>query len=110
MKVRYDEGVATRIGPEPCATVREDGGEASAGDCMGQPLSRERLQVPGADAVVPAEGNTGGSVIASAHLTRRGLRPWHVRTLLGREPGGLASDQRRLAALARTGKARSRSR
>ena len=61
---------------------------------MGQPSSRERLQVPGADAVVPAQGNTGGSVIASAHLTRRGLRPWHVRTLLGREPGGLASDQR----------------
>ena len=110
MKVRYDEGIATRIGPEPCATVCEDGDEASAGDRMGQPSSRERLQVPGADAVVPAEGNTGGRVIASIHLTRRGLRPWHVRTLLGREPGGLASDHRRRAALARTGKERSRSR
>ncbi len=110
MKVRCDEGLATRIGPEPCATVREGCGEASAGDRMGQPLSRERLQVPGADAVVPAEGNTGGSVIASAHSTRRGPRHWHVQTLLGREPGDLASDLRRLAALARTGKARSRSR
>lgn len=110
MKVRYDEGVATRIGPEPCVTACEDGVEASAGDRMGQPLSRERLQVPGADAVVPAEGNTGGSVIASAHLTRRGLRHWHVQTLLGREPGGLVFDQRRRAALTRTGKARSRSR
>jgi len=110
VQVRYDEGIATRIGPEPCATVREGSGEASAGDRVGQPLSRERLQVPGADAVVPAEGNMGGSVNASAHLTRRGLRHWHVWTLLGREPGDLASDQRRLAALARTGKARSRSR
>src|SRR5436305_2474429 len=25
----------------------------------------------------------------------RGLRPWHVRTLLAREPGGLSYDQRR---------------
>ena len=41
MKVRYDEGIATRIGPEPCATVCEDGDEASAGECIGQPLSRE---------------------------------------------------------------------
>jgi hypothetical protein len=49
VKVRYDEGVATRIDP----------GAASAGDRMGQPSSRERLQVPGADAVVPAEGNAG---------------------------------------------------
>jgi hypothetical protein len=110
VKVRYDEGVATRIGPEPCAGVREDDGEASAGERMGQPLSRERLQVSGADAVVPAEGNTGGSVNASAHPTRRGLRHWHVRTFLAREPGDLASDQRRFTALARTGKARSRSR
>lgn len=110
MKVRYDEGLANHIGPEPCVIVCEGDNEASAGDRMGQPLSRERLQVPGADAVVPAEGNTGGSVIASAHLTRRGLRPWHVRTLLGREPGDLVSDQWRVAALARTGKARSRSR
>ena len=110
MEVRHDEGVANRIDPAPCVDIREDGGEASAGERVGQPLSRERLQVPGADAVVPAEGNTGGSVIASTHLTRRGLRPWHVQTPLDREPGGLASDPRRLAALARTGKARSRSR
>ena len=58
MEVRYDEGVAIRIGPEPCVTTREGGGEASAGERMGQPLSRERLQIPGADAVAPAEGNT----------------------------------------------------
>ena len=81
MKVRYDEGLAIHIGPEPCVTAREGGGEASAGERMGRPLSRERLQNPGADAVVPAEGNMEGRVIASARPTRRGLRHWHVRTL-----------------------------
>jgi len=30
--------------------------------------------------------------------TRRGLRPWHVQTLLAREPGDLAFDQWRSAA------------
>ena len=42
MKVHYDEGLANRIGPEPCAGAREGTGEASAGVCAGQPLSRER--------------------------------------------------------------------
>jgi hypothetical protein len=37
VKVRHDEGVANRIGPEPCAS----NGEASVGECTGQPLSRE---------------------------------------------------------------------
>ena len=41
MQVRYDEGVAIRIGPEPCVDIREGAGEASAGERIGQPLSRE---------------------------------------------------------------------
>ena len=40
MKVRHDEGVANRIGPEPCAGACEGTGEASVGECIGQPLSR----------------------------------------------------------------------
>ena len=44
MKVRHDEGVANRIGPEPCAGSREGVGEASAGECIGQPMSRERVE------------------------------------------------------------------
>jgi hypothetical protein len=93
VEVRYDEGVAIRIGPEPCVTTREGGGEASAGEHMGQPWSRESLQVPGADAVAPAEGNMDGGAIASARPTRRGLRHWHVWTLLEREPGDLMLGQ-----------------
>ena len=41
MKVRHDEGVANHIGPEPCVAVRKDGGEASVGEGIGQPLSHE---------------------------------------------------------------------
>ena len=43
MEVHYDEGIATHIGPEPCVGIREGVGEASAGECIGQPLSRERM-------------------------------------------------------------------
>jgi RNA-directed DNA polymerase len=34
-----------------------------------------------------AEGKTDGCAIASIRTARRGQRPWHVRTLLVREPG-----------------------
>jgi hypothetical protein len=110
VRVHCDEGIANHIGPEPCAVVREDLGEASAGECIGQPLSREIDVIPGADAVPLAEGNTNGRAIASARPARRGLRPWHVQTLLVREPGDLMLDQGGSPPLARIGKARSRSR
>jgi len=43
VEVHYDEGIAIYIGPEPCVGLREGVGEASAGECIGQPLSRERM-------------------------------------------------------------------
>ena len=95
MQVLYDEGIANRIGPKPCAGIREGVGEASAGVRTGQPLSRDRKQVPSADAVCVAEGKMSECANASAQGTRRGRRPWHVRTLLVREPGDLESDQLR---------------
>jgi len=110
VQVHYDEGIANHIGPEPCAGIREDAGEASAGDRIGQPLSREIGLFLGAHAVLLAEGNMEGCATASAHPAQRGLRPWHVRTLLVREPGDLRFDQGGPPSLARTGKARSRSR
>jgi hypothetical protein len=42
VQVHYDEGVATHIGPEPCVYAREGVDEASVGECIGQPSSRER--------------------------------------------------------------------
>jgi hypothetical protein len=109
VQVRCDEGVAIHIGPEPCVVVREDDDEASVGERTGQPLSRESATIPGADAVSEAEGNTDGRASASARTVRRGRRPWHVRTLLAREPGDLASGRWPMPSV-RTGKARSRSR
>ena len=89
MEVHCDEGIAIRIGPEPCVGLREDVGEASAGEHIGQPLSCENLIIPGADVLKYTEGNMDGRVIASVRPTRRGRRPWHVWKLFAREPGGL---------------------
>ena len=110
MQVHYDEGIANHIGPEPCVTVREGKGEASAGKRIGQPLSHERYSTRAADAVRRAEGNRVGRASASALVPRRGQRPWHVRKLLVREPGDPTTDRRRCADPVRIGKARSRSR
>ena len=79
MKVRNDEGVVIHIGPEPCVGIREGAGEASAGERIGQPLSRDRRFFPGADAVLRAEGHTDRRANASAWTARRGRRPWHGR-------------------------------
>jgi hypothetical protein len=110
VEVRYDEGIATHIGPEPCAVVREDIGEASAGECIGQPLSREIGLFLGADAVLQAEGNMDGtllrvparpSAVVDPGMCGRSLRGNREISCLTR--GGPLS-------LVRTGKARSRSR
>src|SRR3954465_814690 len=89
VQVHHGEGVAIHTGPKPCVVVREGGGEASAGEHTGQPLSRESARVPGADAVSEAEGYMSGRVSASGRTTRRGRSPWRVRTLRGRDPGYL---------------------
>ena len=51
MQVHCDEGVANYIGPEPCADIREEVGEASVGERAGQPpvisiLAGRMLRVP----------------------------------------------------------------
>jgi hypothetical protein len=45
VEVPCDEGVAIHIGPELCAAAREGRGEALTGERIGQPLSRERVQL-----------------------------------------------------------------
>ena len=107
MKVPHSKGIATHTVPESCAVCREAQREALTGVRVGQPLSRERYIVQGADAVEVAEGNTDRRDTASAWTTLRGLRPWHARTLLDREPGDLQLDHR--FGVARIGKVKSRS-
>src|ERR1700730_6421851 len=102
--------MANHMGPEPCAGIREDVGEASAGERAGQPLSRDRKLIPGADAVCVAESNTSKGASASIWTTRRGRRTWHACTLHVREPGdshGRPTARLLCAALARIGEARS---
>jgi hypothetical protein len=86
VQVHYDEGVAIHIGPEPCVGARKGADEASVGEGIGQPLSRESL-FPGADAVSNAEGNTFRTRHRKVRTARRGRRTWHVQKLLAREPG-----------------------
>ena len=113
MQVPYGEGVANHTGPEPCADVRKGAGEASAGECTGQPLNRERPIIPGADTVPNVEGHTHGradrerlddpawsQTLACAEASCTGTGRSHGR------PAALAMR----AALVRIGKARSRSR
>src|SRR5208282_4584338 len=75
VKVLYGEGFAHRTGPEPCAVDREVGGEASAGGGIGQPLSRERFVIPGADGVPRSEGDADRRKTARTVPARRGQRP-----------------------------------
>ena len=90
MKVPNDKGLANHIVPESCVRIgREARHEALTGVRVGQPLSRERKLLRGADALVQAEGNTGRRAIASDCLVLRGPRPWHARMLFAREPGDL---------------------
>ena len=108
MEVPHSKGIANHTVPESCAVCREVQREALTGVRVGQPLSRERSRVQGADAVAVAEGNTDRCENASTCTALRGLRTWHARTLLEREPGDLQLDH--AFGVARIGKARSRSR
>jgi hypothetical protein len=110
VQVHYDEGVATHIGPEPCIVVRENGGEASAGESIGQVLSLENYVLPERGRVTHRGRQYGRARHRKAWTVRRGQRPWHVRKLLEREPGDPTTDHRQSAVLVRIGKARSRSR
>ena len=111
MKVPHSKDLANHTVLESCVAYREVRREALTEVRIGQPLSRERSFIQGADVFSTAEGNTVRSAIASSVPALRGLRPWHVRTLLVWEPGDLWPDRRwQYQAVARIGKVRSRSR
>ena len=111
MQVRCNEGIANHIGPESCAAHREMRREALTGVRTGQPLSHESQFSRVPTRLRTRKATRLGTSYASSQTTRRGRRPWHVRTLLAREPGDLQSDRRwQYQPAARIGKARSRSR
>jgi RNA-directed DNA polymerase len=59
MKVSYDEGIASHVGPESCVGGRKVTVEALTGERVGWVLSREMAKIRSADNVCPLEGNTG---------------------------------------------------
>ena len=93
MQVPRDEGVANHIDPESCAVAREGLGEALTGECIGQPLSRERVsrvptrciswkairtgaptQAPGRPGVVRDPGMCRRSLCGSREISRSTVR------------------------------------
>ena len=92
MQVHCDEGVANRIDPESCVDDPRGRGEALTGARTGQPSSRERSN-PGCRRRSGHGRQHGRTRYASARPTRRGRRPWHVRTLFVREAGDLMPDR-----------------
>jgi hypothetical protein len=93
VRVSYDEGVAIHIGPESCAVAREGFGEALTGARIGQPLSRERFLFWVPTPCFWRKATHPGASSRAPGRPRRGQRPWHVQTLLAREPGDLAIDR-----------------
>ena len=109
MQVRCSEGVAIHTGPESCVSGREARGEALTGERIGQPLSREKSLILGADAVHKAQGNMSGrdsarpgrpGVVRDPGMCRRSL---HGNREISRSTA-------RQQPSVRIGKARSRSR
>ena len=64
VKVRYDEGVANHVDPEPCVCVREGVGEASAGARIGQPSSNVVL-TERHEALIEAQAPSGDRPIVA---------------------------------------------
>jgi hypothetical protein len=89
VQVRCDEGVAIHIGPKPCVCACEGAGEASVGERIGQPLSRES-HYPGRRRFNPDGRRHGGTRQRECSDSSRGRRLWHVRKLCVREPGDLS--------------------
>ena len=111
MQVHCDEGIANHIGPEPCAGIREAVGEASVGERIGRPLSRDNTLSWVPTPFLRRKATQTDAPSQASCLTRRGLRTWHVCMLLAREPGDLQPDRwREYRPTARIGKARSLSR
>lgn len=94
MQVPSSEDLASHTVPESCGTCREARVEALTGVSIGQPLSTEISHLD-ADCFNVQEGNTYWGANASPETVRRCPRPWHVDTLLVREPGDLLSDHPR---------------
>ena len=105
VKVHYDEGLTSHIGPESCVAVREGVREALTGVRAGQAIERRNIILREAHALRTAEGKTAMNRFGKDRADPRRQRPWHVRKSSAREPGDLTIDHRPQGRLVRDGKA-----
>src|SRR5450759_4491637 len=89
VKVHYDEGLTTHIGPESCVASREGVCEALTGVRAGQAIERRNFILREVDALRTAEGKTAMIRSGEDRADPRRQRPWHVRKSSVREPGYL---------------------
>ena len=75
MRVPYDEGLATHIGPESCVYNCKTVIEALTGESAGQVLSRENSYLEVTTISNRSEDKTEYTGIARCILASRGLRP-----------------------------------
>ena len=108
MRVSSSEGLANHTVPESCVGPREGDGEALTGVRIGWVLSRENT-TPGTPTLCIERKATWTGASSRAPGRPGAVVDPHVRTLLAREPGDLASGQSGRA-LVRIGKVMSRSR
>ena len=110
MQVHCDEGVASHIGPEPCAGIREGAGEASVEEHTGQPLSRERMISRAPTLSTERKATRAGAQSRASAWPGVVEDPGMYESSLygNRENSGLAMTL--LGRMVRGGKARSRSR
>ncbi len=69
MQVHRGEGIANHIGLEPCVSAREDVGEASVGERIGQPLSLENILDLGAGLSLKTHAAVGKPPAMTASAT-----------------------------------------
>ena len=106
MREPYAEGLATHSGPESCGDDREGVPEALTGERVGWVLSRERMIVSGAEAVMKVEGKTVRPGLARGGGPGVVEDPKHARKHLAREPGDPAFAPERNGVWGRGGKSK----
>jgi len=94
MKVPYDEGLASHVGPESCVSTRKGGCEALTGERAGRVLSRENTKpLRGADLVGTwGRRNRAGRYRNDPFEPCAVVDPVHARKQLTRNPGDPAVD------------------
>jgi hypothetical protein len=79
VEVRHDEGIANRIGPEPCAVPRKEDGEASV--VPGRTGAESKLAAARAPAPVPWPASRPAAADHSSQLNVQPMMALHVSTM-----------------------------